>query len=57
MNKKTYELVVGITGGLCAVAIAIVTFCKPAYATAINGAIAIGETAVAEICALFISEK
>lgn len=37
MSKKLYQLIVGITGGL--------------------SAIAIGETAVAEICNLFVKEK
>lgn len=57
MSKKLYQLIVGISGGVCAIAIAVVTYANPTYAAAINGAIAIGETAIAEACALFVKEK
>ncbi len=56
MKKRTYNLVVGIAGGLSTIAIAVVTFFNPAYATAINTSIGIGATAVVEICAQFVKE-
>lgn len=57
MSKKVYQLIVGVSGGVCAIAIALVTYFNPQYAAAINGAIAIGETAVAEACALFVKKE
>ena len=56
MSKKTYELVIGCVGGASAIASAVVTYIHPAFATAIVGAIAIANTAVAEICALFLKK-
>lgn len=56
MKKRTYNLVVGIVGGLSTIAIAVVTFFNPAYATAINTSIGIGATAVVEICSQFVKE-
>lgn len=53
MSKKMFNLVVGITGGVCAIASAVVTYFQPAYATAIVGCIGIGETAIVEGCSLF----
>lgn len=53
MSKKTFELVVTITGAVCAVAIGFVTFFKPPYATAINDSIQIVESAVIAICGNF----
>lgn len=32
MKKKTFNLVVGITGGVAAIASAVVTYLSPAYA-------------------------
>lgn len=57
MSKKTFELVVGITGGVAAIAVAVVTFAKPTYCVAINGAIAIAQTAVTEILTLFTKKE
>lgn len=57
MTKKVYQLIVGISGGVCAIAIAVVTYVNPAYAAAINGTIAIAETAIAEACALFVKKE
>lgn len=55
MSKKTYNLVIGIVGGVAAIASAIVTFCVPGGTGAlIVGAIGIGSTAVCEICNLFV---
>lgn len=57
MSKKTFELVVGITGGISAIAVAVVTFVQPAYCVAINGAIAIAQTAITEILTLFTKKE
>lgn len=57
MTKKVYNLIVGIIGGLSTIAIAVVTFFKPAFATAINAAIGIGATAICEICAQFVKAE
>ena len=56
MKKKTYNLVTGIIGGVETIAIAVVTFINPAYATAINASIAIAGTAAIEICSQFVKE-
>lgn len=57
MKRKTYNLVVGVTGGASAIAVALVTFFNPAYAAAINASIAIAQTAVCEICAQFVKSE
>lgn len=57
MNKKTYNLVIGILGGVGTIAIALVTFFDPTYATAINTSIGIGTTAVVEICSQFVKAE
>ena len=56
MKKKTYNLIVGIVGGISTIAVAIVTFVNPAYAVAINASIGIGATAVTEICNQFVND-
>lgn len=56
MSKKTFNLAVGITGGAAAIAVAVVTFCQPAWSTAINAAIGVASTAVTEILSLFVKE-
>lgn len=57
MSKKMYNLIVGIMGGVSAIAIALVTFFSPAYCVAINAAIPIATTAITEILGLFVKEK
>lgn len=54
MSKKTFNLVVGITGGVAAIASAVVAYVEPAFTPAIVGAIGIAATAVTEICSLFV---
>lgn len=56
MSKKTYNLIVGIVGGLSTISVAVVTFFNPAYATAINASIGIGATAIVEIANQFVKE-
>jgi hypothetical protein len=57
MSKKTFNLVVGITGGIATIASAIVAFLDPAYESAIIASIGVVETAVVEICTKFVKEK
>ena len=57
MTKKTYNLIVGVAGGLSTIAVAVVTFFNPSNAVAINAGIGIGSTAVIEICSKFVKEK
>lgn len=57
MKKKTYELIVGVTGGVATIASAVVAYMQPAYTVQIIAAIGIVSTAVSEACALFIKEE
>ena len=57
MKKKTFNLIVGVTGGIAAIASAVVTYLQPAYAVQIVGAIGVGSTAVTEICSLFVKSE
>ena len=57
MSKKTFRLISGIVGGVQAIAVAVVTYTSPEYATAINGAIVIVGTAVIEACSQFIKTE
>lgn len=53
MSKRTYELIVTISGAVSAIAIGLVTYFKPQYATAINSSIEIAESAIVAICGNF----
>lgn len=57
MSKKMFNLIVGVSGGVAAIASAVVTHFQPAYATAIVGAIGIAEAAAVEICSLFVEKE
>lgn len=54
MSKKTFNLIVGIIGGIEVIAIAVVTFINPQYAVAINSSIGIVGTASIEVCNQFV---
>lgn len=56
MSKRMFNLVVGITGGVAAIATAVITFFQPPYAAAIVGCVGIAETAVVECCSLFTKD-
>lgn len=56
MSKKVYNLVVAISGGISAIASALVAHFDPSYTPAIVGAIGIAETAIVEICNLFVKK-
>ncbi len=57
MKKKTFNLVVGITGGVATIASAVVTYISPTYAVQIVAGIGIASTAVTEICSLFVQTE
>lgn len=57
MKKKTYNLVVGVAGGVAAIGSAVVAYVQPAYTAAIVASIGIVETAVVEVCSLFVSSE
>ena len=54
MQKKTFELIVGVTGGVATIANAVVAFVQPAYTVQIIAAIGIVATTVTEVCSLFV---
>lgn len=56
MSKKTFNLAVGITGGVSAISIAVVTFCDPNFCAAINASIAVAQAAITEILSMFTKE-
>lgn len=56
MSKKLYNLIVGIIGGVSAVAVAVVTYIDPSYVVAINASIGIASTAAIEICSQFVEK-
>ena len=53
MSKKTFNLIVAVTGGVAAIASGVVAYMQPNYVVAIQSAIAIAQAAVVEICSLF----
>lgn len=57
MKKRTFNLVVGITGGVATIASAVVTYISHAYAVQIVAGIGIASTAVTEICSLFVKTE
>lgn len=57
MSKKTFTLITGIVGGVQAIAVAVVTYTSPEYATAINSAIVVIGTAVIEACSQFVKPE
>lgn len=57
MTKKTYNLIVGVAGGLSTIAVAVVTFFNPSCAVAVNASIGIGSTAAIEICSQFVKKN
>ena len=57
MSKKTFQLVSAVVGGVQAIAVAVVTYTMPEYATAINGAIVVIGTAIIEACSQFVKAE
>lgn len=56
MQRKTFNLITGVVGGIATIATAVVTFINPAFAVAINASIGIAATAIVEICAQFVKD-
>lgn len=57
MSNKVFNLITGIVTGIESISVAVVTFCSPAYAAAINAAIPIAGTAIIAICKLFVKDE
>lgn len=57
MSKKTFNLITGISGGVATIASAVIAFIQPAFTPAIIGAVGIVETAIVEICSLFLDKE
>lgn len=57
MSKKMYQLVSGVIGGVCAIASAVVAYVNPSYTPAIIASIGIAQTAIIEVCALFVKDE
>lgn len=57
MTKKVYNLIVGVLVGICAIANAIVAYINPDYTPIIIASIGIAETAIVEICSLFVKQE
>ena len=53
-EKKTFQLVSGIVGGIQLIAVAVVTYVSPEHATAINSAVVVIGTAIIEACSKFL---
>lgn len=56
MNRKLFNLITGIVGGVQAIAIALVTYFNPGCAEAVNASIVIAGTAAIEICSQFVKD-
>lgn len=57
MSKKMYKLILGIVGGFSTVCSAVVAYCDINNTPAIIAAIGVANTAIAEICALFVTDS
>ena len=57
MSRKTFNLVTGISGGVATIASAVIAYIQPAFTPAIIGAVGIIETAIVEICSLFLDKE
>ena len=57
MSKKTFTLVSSVTGGVAAIASAVVAYMQPAYTAAIVASIGIASTAVIDIAGQFVKSE
>lgn len=57
MSRKTFNLITGISGGVATIAGAVIAFIQPPFTPAIVGAVGIVETAIVEICSLFLDKE
>lgn len=56
MSKNLYRLIMGIVGGVVAIADAVVVYAAPPHAAQIAAALPIAATAINEILLLFVDE-
>jgi len=56
MSKAMYKLVVGVVGGIVAIATAVVSYIQIENTPAIVASIGIVNTAIVEICSLFVKD-
>ena len=57
MSRKTFNLITGISGGVATIAGAVIAFIQPPFTPAIVGAVGVVETAIVEICSLFLDKE
>lgn len=57
MSKKKFNLIAGITGGVCTIATAAVTYSGVPYAVQIVAGIGIIEIAIIECASLFVKTE
>ncbi len=57
MSKKVFNFIVGVTGGICAIASATVALVEPPCMPAILASIPVAETSIVEICSKFVKEN
>lgn len=57
MSKKTYTLVSAVTGGVAAIASAVVAYVQPAYTVPIVASIGIASTAIIDIAGQFVKAE
>ena len=48
------EMIIGVTGGVASIAVALVTYFKPKHAVKINAAIPVVATAICEVATIFL---
>ena len=56
MKRKTYNLIVAVLGGVTAIASGVVAYLEPTYTPAIVAAIPVAQTAILEICGMFVKD-
>ena len=57
MSRKTFNLITGVSGGVATMVSAVIAYIQPAFTPAIIGAVGIAETAIVEICSLFLDKE
>ena len=56
MSRRLFTMVSAVVGAVGTIAVAVVTYCNPVHAVAINASIGIAVTAVIDIMAQFVRE-
>ena len=57
MKRKTYNLIVAVLGGVTAIASGVVAYLEISYTPAIVAAIPVAQTAILEICGMFVKDQ